>query len=388
MNQDTNLAVLALLIAISGTGLFFLLQYDHKGGVGMATYAQEPFVPASNPLATPRQPIPLPRARNIQEQLIGRSTDGTPANEESAMEAIHYGERILSEIQANGLHTDYARDQLEAARNDFFGQNITFLVQQIFNITSPRERHEFILALNTTFTPEEIEKITRHAKKIRYNYAKTIEHVAKIEERRNLTYFILDQIAALDQRISELNTTQYNFTPVFEERKTIQEKFDREQLDEIPPLLADANNNIEAIQIEATRLRAYIKASQQNLAGFLRRNAKEILITIAALAVLGFFAYRKMLIFLLRKKIEDLLLEEQVLDKLLSKAQDEYLNEQKISKALYEVKLEKYSEKKLGIRGLLPVLRANLKKRERFWLYPALYNPALFKKFKRNGGGK
>ena len=184
----------------------------------------------------------------------------------------------------------------------------------------------------------------------------------------------MDQISLLNQTISALNTREFNFTEIFEAQKFIKEKFDKEQLDELPTILENTFVRIEQIQLETVRFRAFFKASQQNIISFIKRHPLGISITFFSLTLLGVISFNEIVIIMLRRKIEDYKTEQAVLKDLILKAQNDYFNEGKITKSMYDFKIQKYEEKQLKIKEQLPVLENNLEERENKKYYTPIMN--------------
>lgn len=285
------------------------------------------------------------------------------ADEKTALEAISQAQLIKSELEFLGLKTNYIRDKLIEAQKEYDGQDVSKLVEQIFEIKNLTDRAKFVSALDTTFTQEEIQQLLNKENKIRYNYAKVLEQVKLIEERKNLTFLVMDQITLLDQKISELNIKEFNFTEIFEAQKQIKEKFDKEQIDEITPIIDDTSARIDQIQLETTRFRTFLKASQQNMISFVKRNKFGVTFAMLVLFILIWIAYNETIIIILKRKIEDYKTEQEVLKDLIKKAQKDYYQEGSVTKSIYEIKNQKYEEKQLQIKEQLPVLETNLEER-------------------------
>lgn len=280
--------------------------------------------------------------------------------EQDAKTALTQAEAIKQELTTIKLPTKYIQDHIIEARKAFDGQNTTKLVEQIYSITNLTERKKFVDALNTTFTTEEIKQLLDKQTKIRYNYTKTNHYTRAIEQRKKLTYNVLDAISILDQKINDLKKTTFNLTDIITTRTLIQTKFEKEQLDELPALIDRTITRTEELQIEQTRLRTFIRASQQNITGFAKRHPLGITITLIILAIITFIAWNEISIIILQRKISDAKIEQNVIEELKKKTQQTYYQEGSTSKSMYDIKMQNYHDKELTTKQQLPVFEKNL----------------------------
>jgi len=365
MKKEKTTVFILVVLMITG---FFLLYVPYNKTEPTGQIIQENIT--AQPLIT--------KTSAIEEQLLPQQKHEeevkTEVNESTALQAIEKARKIKEELMVLNLKTNYVNDQLIEAQKAFDGQNVTGLVNQIYSIKNETERKIFVTALNTTFTPEEIKQLLAKSTKIRYDYTKILIHIHLIDQRKNLTFEVMDQISLLNQTISALNTREFNFTEIFEAQKFIKEKFDKEQLDELPTILENTFVRIEQIQLETVRFRAFFKASQQNIISFIKRHPLGISITFFSLTLLGVISFNEIVIIMLRRKIEDYKTEQAVLKDLILKAQNDYFNEGKITKSMYDFKIQKYEEKQLKIKEQLPVLENNLEERENKKYYTPIMN--------------
>lgn len=300
----------------------------------------------------------------IYEQLFKEAnlTFVLPANitEKDATTALLTVERIKQELTILKLPTQYINDHLIEARKAFEGQNVTKLVEQIYNIKNLTQRQTFVDALNTTFSSEEIKLILDKQPKIRYNYTKTLLYVKRIEQRRTLTFAVLDSITILDQKIEDIKRTDFNITEILNAHSLITTKFNKEQLDELPLLIDHTLNRAEQLQIEQTRLRTFIRASQQNIIGFVKRHPIGITLAIIILTITSFVVWNEIRIIALQRKISNTKIEQNVLKELEQKTQQAYFQEGSTSKTMYDIKMRNYHDKELTIKQQLPVFDKNL----------------------------
>lgn len=315
-------------------------------------------------------------ATNVYEQLFKEANITLPQQtnitEKDAKKTIDESEAIKQELTTIGLPTQYITDHLIEAKKAFEGQNTTKLAEQIYAITNLTQRQKFVNALNTTFTQEEIQQLLAKQQKIRYNYTKTINYAEQIKHRKKLTYDILDAIAILDQKIYELKRTQFNISEITTTRALIQTKFEKEQLNELPELISRTTARTEELQIEQTRLRTFIQASQQNIIGFAKKHPFGIITTLLLMTIISFITLNETRIIMLQRKISDAKTEQKVIQELKKKTQEQYYQEGETSKTMYDIKMQNYNDKELQIKQQLPVFEKNLRDvvgRRKYYLF-------------------
>ena len=71
-------------------------------------------------------------------------------------------------------------------------------------------------------------------------------------------------------------------------------------------------------------------------------------------------------IFLTKSKIEDLVIEDEVIHDLMKKVQINYYSEKNISKKTYDTKLIRFKERVSDIKRKLPVLRLKVEELSKF----------------------
>src|SRR3990167_3677688 len=72
-----------------------------------------------------------------------------------------------------------------------------------------------------------------------------------------------------------------------------------------------------------------------------------------------------MQLILLRRRINHLMIEQEVLSGIMKKAQKEYYQDKKITKSMYTMKMELYSSRIEEIKAILPVLQKELQKKKK-----------------------
>lgn len=311
---------------------------------------------------TTRDPLLLGMVENETSEII--------ITEAMAEEALLKANKTILELKVLNFSTQYMLDAYLEAKKAFDGKNVAELSEKIKSIKNETEKQAFLNALNTTFTSEEIKRLAAGDEKIRENYTRTLIYTSLIEQRKELTFEINDEITLLEEVLSGLNRTEYNFTEVDLMHAEIKEKFEKEQLDEIKPIIEEAYRKIEEVQLESARLRAFFKAARQNIGSFIKRHWLAIIITSVILSFIAWITYNEVMITILRKRISDMRIEQNVLKDLTKKIQKNYFGEGSIPKSVYEIRKLKYEERNLQIKEQLPVVEANLEKKEnkRFYL--------------------
>lgn len=292
-------------------------------------------------------------------------------NESVAEQALEQSYAIRKELALLNIPHRYVDDLIYDSEKAFQGQNVTLLSAKIASMKDANESAQFIAALNTTFTPEEIAMLRANASKIRYDYGKVVQDLGLIEARRDLAYGVLDRIVVLEQQLSSPEAQGFDMSEVNGLLSVSKQKFKDEQLDEIPPLLDRAERRFEEIQIEASRMGAILDASRRGLAGYLKEYWPQMIGILVLISLLGSVAWNEMSILRLRSGLSRLAVEMKVVGELALKAQRSYYQDKEISKSVYEIKADKYGERKLQIKERIPILKEDLRKslsRRRYYM--------------------
>jgi hypothetical protein len=212
-----------------------------------------------------------------------------------------------------------------------------------------------ILRVNDTLSEAE-QLFTAQSALIKENgtpdFSLILERTAEITELREQAEKMNDELKALEERIKEIKGESEAFA-IFNKAK---EEFADERYDNVAELVEDAYMKISEEQALQTRFRAIYEAGTKTVFDFFRRRWKGLTITIILISTIYLLFRKRVAIFLIDKKIENLNFEKNVLEKLIKKAQYEYFHLFKIPEELYHIRIEKFGELIRDIERQIPVL--------------------------------
>jgi len=184
------------------------------------------------------------------------------------------------------------------------------------------------------------------------DYSLILERTEEITELRNQAEEMNDELNALEARLKEIPVENEAFSLL----KNAKKEFDDQRYEMVSDLIEEAYIKISEQEALQTRFRAIYVASTKTILDFFKKNWKGIAFTIIFIAVL-YLAFRKRVaIFLIGRKINNLNFEKEILGKLTKKAQYEYFHLFKIPEELYHIRIEKFGELIRDIDRQIPLL--------------------------------
>ncbi len=300
---------------------------------------------------------------------------------ETALNAILQAEKDMQEMQEAGFAVVWVNDTLIEAKKYFEGENYTALLEDIRKI-SDLERREKARALLI----EAQKKIG-----VPVDYKKVLEKTKAISERKKKTYEISDYLRASELRIKEIGETLArelsssifkdlitgavaaetgNLTPAggldmtaaSELLDKAKIEFKEERYDDATALLAEIEPKIDEIRSENTLFKTVYKAGKETTINFIKENYLAIIITSVIVIILFLLSFKRIMVTILKRKLQDMNVEKDVLTELMKKSQSDYYSKGAIPKQTYEIKISKYKERMLQIKQQLPVIQARLEK--------------------------
>ncbi len=184
------------------------------------------------------------------------------------------------------------------------------------------------------------------------DFSLILERTAEITKLREQAEKMNDELKALEERLREIKGE----SEAFAISNKAKEEFADERYDNVAELVEEAYAKISEEQALQTRFRAIYEAGTKTVFDFFKRRWKGITIAIILISTVYLLFRKRVAIFLINKKIENLNFEKNVLEKLIKKAQYEYFHLFKIPEELYHIRIEKFGELIRDIERQIPVL--------------------------------
>jgi len=303
--------------------------------------------------------------------------------QELALNAILQAEKDMQEMQEQGFGIVWVNDTLIEAKKYFEGENYTALLGDIKGIEDLERR-------------EKARSLLIEAQKkigVPVDYKKVLEKTKAINERKKRSYEIIDYIRAAELRIEETevklreellssifrgsitgaavvdtgNLTHMaedglDMTSASELLDKAKIEFKEERFEDTINLLNDVEPKINEIKAENTVAKTAYRAGKETTINFIKEYYIAIIAGLIIITSIFLLFYNRVMVRILKRKIHDMNVEEEVLMDLIKKAQSDYYSKGIIPKQNYEIKLSKYKERILEIKHQLPVIQARLKK--------------------------
>jgi len=184
--------------------------------------------------------------------------------------------------------------------------------------------------------------------------AKEIAEIRKQAEETN------DELNALESRFEGISNESKSYS-LFNEAKM---EFKDERYEKVSELVEETYLKISEEQSIQTRIGAVYTAGTKTIFGFLKRNWKMLTLTIIFITMFYLIFRKKIVIFLIDRKIKELNFEKEVLGNLIEQTQYEYFHIFKIPEELYQVRIEKFGELIRDIDRQIPLLLERKEKRK------------------------
>ncbi|MBU0615195.1 MAG: hypothetical protein KJ601_03820 [Nanoarchaeota archaeon] len=280
--------------------------------------------------------------------LIDQYKDAT---KDDAFAALLDAEQILYEMKQDNLSIHYINDSLIEARGYFEGNDYDVLLREIELIEDPIRRESAKDALITA------ERTVGTG----VDYPRVMQIVEDIKWRRDKAYELQDRIRAYEILFSELSPSMNISTAVLI-LDNARIELDDERYVKSEDQLSLIDNELDKIRAESTFVRTIIRIGRDTIIAFFVDNYIAIIVFLLLVLIFFMVFFRRLQIYLLKKKIRDMVLEQDVLIKLIKTAQEDYYAHVKIPRKLYETKVFNYKKRAGEIKSQLPVLNRSLDK--------------------------
>ncbi len=198
----------------------------------------------------------------------------------------------------------------------------------------------------------------------RGDYAEAMEKSRAVIFRSERAFEIGDSLGALDLRIVDLEARQLEVSRAIDMLSAAVVAFDKENYDEAEEFVFQGNNELDDAEAEYSILSARYTAARGNLLAYLKDHVMRVIAYLIFLGLIIISLYIIASRAMINKKIRSMELEQDVLKKLVEKAQVQYYREASVSKSAFEIKNKVYRERTIQIEEELPVLHARLARLE------------------------
>jgi len=184
------------------------------------------------------------------------------------------------------------------------------------------------------------------------DYFLVIEGAKEIAEIKKTAEETFDELNALESGLEDISKESEVYT-LFNEAKI---EFKDERYGKVTELVEEAYIKIDEEKSVQAKVGVVYTASTKTIFGFLKRNWKILTFTIIFITLFYLIFRKKIAIFLIDRKINELNFEKGVLKNLIEKTQYEYFHLFKIPEELYQIRIEKFGELIRDMDRQIPLL--------------------------------
>ncbi len=271
---------------------------------------------------------------------------------------------IGSENNATGAVIGVATDETVEVKKEHYvsEKEIEILLNTSAKIVEEMREDD----LSTLYVQDLLIEMQDEANDYNINYNKLLKNAQLILEAKEDALYVRDLLLLKENEIREYESVSgFDAQAAWSLYNKAKEEFGYERYSNVKDLLAQITQTLDKITVDQTRLQTRIFAQTNRVWEWIKNNAISIAITLIIIALVIAMSYKQMQLILLRRRINHLMIEEEVLVGLMKKAQKEYYQDKKITKSMYAMKMEMYSGKMEEIKALLPVLQKELQKKKK-----------------------
>lgn len=271
---------------------------------------------------------------------------------------------IGSENNATGAVIGVATDEtVEVQKEHYVSEREIEVLLNTSAKTVEEMREE---GLNTLYVQDLLIEMQDEANDYNINYNKLLENAQLILEAKEDALYVRDLLILKENEIREYERVSgFDAQAAWSLYNKAKEEFGYERYSNAKDFLMQITQTLDQITVDQTRLQTRVFAQTNRVWEWIKNNAISIAITLIIIALIIAVSYKQMQLILLRRRINHLMIEEEVLVGLMKKAQKEYYQDKKITKSMYAMKMEMYSSRIEEIKALLPVLQKELQKKRK-----------------------
>lgn len=215
---------------------------------------------------------------------------------------------------------------------------------------------------DTLFAAEESFKRAKNAIKLGYkefNYNEVIELTSKISETMNKSYELSDRIRAFSLQSEEYAKAEVNTSKSRELLIYAKEALANERYPEADDFINKAESMLEIEKAELSLGKAVTRATRS----FFEKNWQQIIGFVLFVIITTIITWRRIRIFLLKRNLSDLKLEQEAIIHLIKKTQVERFDIGQISPLTYQIRMKVYKGRLVQIKHTIPVIESMLPKK-------------------------
>ena len=252
-----------------------------------------------------------------------------------------------------------AIEQAEQDMQTMIDENfsVVYINDTLTSAKQALERADFAEILRGNATGELAEKAIEALEGMNwqgFTYAEVIIYTDEIASRKNWAYNISDLIRALELKIQDYEEQGIDISEAMVFFNKSVTEFEEERYVDAENFLSDAHSNLEAKKAEITGLAVITEAGK----GFIEKYWAGLIISLAAAGITSYFAWRKIKIKRIHRKLKEMEVEKGVLADLMKKVQVDRFEKGSIPESIYYIRMKKYKERLTEIEETMPVFEA------------------------------
>ena len=206
-------------------------------------------------------------------------------------------------------------------------------------------------------------QITLEANGTQESYTDIIKRTGEITKIRNEAFDAKQRLRGLELR---LESTKADKTEPLELYRLAEIDIQSERYEEAKIKIEQAYKKIADLEAAQTRSRVVLLATK-SLGQRLLEEWKIVLIGIITAAIISAASYDRIIVFLLKRKIENFEAERKTLEGLIRETQENYFGKGKLAENTYHINIGKFGEMIRDIERQLPLLREQLEEHHSWW---------------------
>jgi len=193
------------------------------------------------------------------------------------------------------------------------------------------------------------------------DYSFVITRTTEISSIKEKAFQAKDELAALEIAIAKLEG--FDISPVNGLLTQVKQAFEAGRFEEAIEKMDETYQKISELQAATTRVSALLDAWRASLTAFVTENWLWLIIAGILIVIFVFVFGKRVSVYLIKRKIQRLNFEKQVIQNLIKDAQEKYFSGE-MPENTYYIKIAKYAELTREVNRQLTVLDSKLKRKE------------------------
>ncbi len=194
------------------------------------------------------------------------------------------------------------------------------------------------------------------------DFSRVFQYEEEVSRLKELAFQAKDELFSLEKSLEKLKEQGID---VSEGEKIIQEvkqRINNEEYEKAVELAESAREKIAEIESSSTGLKIFYRATKRTLLDLLKENYIGILSGVFILVLMYVLFRKRIMRFLIKRKIKKLELRKSNLKKLIQETQKQYFQDGAISEGIYNIRVKKFAELTRDIERQVPLLEEELAK--------------------------